>query len=293
MSHAASGAVDALLDILNLERLEHNLFRGESPANGWRRVFGGQVVAQALSAAACTVEGRAAHSLHAYFLRGGDPKAPILYEVDRIRDGESFTTRRVVAIQHGQAIFTMAASFHRDEAGFSHQIAMPDAPPPEELPSENELKQQFAHAMPEAMRLYWETDRAIEFRPVDVSRFRTSGKRESAAQNIWIRTAAPLPDDVALHQCVLAYASDYTILDTALIAHGRLLFDPELMLASLDHAIWFHRPFRADEWLLYCQDSPSAEGARGFCRGSVFTRDGRLAASIVQEGLMRECREPR
>jgi acyl-CoA thioesterase II len=291
MTNATPSAVRTLLDILDLETLEHNLFRGESPANGWQRVFGGQVIGQALTAAARTVEGRLAHSLHAYFLRPGDPKAPIIYEVDRIRDGESFATRRVCAIQHGQAIFTMGASFQREEEGFSHQIPMPDAPPPESLPTEAELKQKFMHLLPEAMRVFWEKDRPIEIRPVDYSRIVAPQKREPATQNIWFRATAPLPDDVALHQCVLAYASDYTLLDTALIAHGRVLFDPRLMLASLDHSLWFHRPFRADEWMLYAQDSPSGEGARGFCRGSIFSRDGRLVASVAQEGLIRERRE--
>jgi acyl-CoA thioesterase-2 len=293
MPHTAARALDTLLDILALETLEHNLFRGESPANGWQRVFGGQVIGQSLVAAARTVEGRFAHSLHAYFLRPGDPKTPIIYNVDRIRDGESFTTRRVLAIQHGQPIFTMAASFHRREAGFSHQAAMPDVPAPESLPAEAELKKRFMHLLPEAMRVYWERDRPIEIRPVDHSQFPTREKREPAVQNVWFRATAQLPDDVALHQCVLAYASDYTLLDTALIAHGRVLFDPRLMLASLDHALWFHRPFRADEWMLYAQDSPSAEGARGFCRGAIFSRDGKLVASVAQEGLIRERREIR
>jgi acyl-CoA thioesterase II len=282
-------AVGELLSTLDLEQLEHNLFRGRSPQNGWQRVYGGQVVGQALVAADRTVQGddRVAHSLHAYFLRPGDPKAPIVYEVDRIRDGGSFTTRRVVAIQHGHAIFSMAVSFHSAEPGFEHQAAMPDVPPPESLPSEEELKARLLPNLPEQVRVYWEKERPIELRPVDLSRYFSREKVEPK-QLLWIRANGVLPDNYRLHQCVLAYASDFSLLDTALIAHGRVLFDPRLMLASLDHALWFHRPFRADEWLLYVQDSPSAQAARGFCRGSIFSRDGTLVASVAQEGLIRE-----
>ncbi len=286
-------AVDQLLATLDLEQLEHNLFRGRSPQNGWQRVYGGQVVGQALVAADRTVETkeRLTHSLHAYFLRPGDPKVPIIYEVDRIRDGGSFTTRWVAAIQHGEAIFSMGVSFHKDEPGFDHQIAMPDVPPPEELASEEELKARLLPNLPEVMRRYWEYERPIEIRPTNLSRFFSSEKAEPK-QYIWIKASGPLPDDFRLHQCVLAYASDFSLLDTALVAHGRLMFDPRIMMASLDHAVWFHRPFRADEWLLYAQDSPSSQGARGFCRGSIFSRDGRLVASVAQEGLIRE-RTPR
>lgn len=282
-------AVEQLLATLDLEQLEHNLFRGRSPQNGWQRVFGGQVVGQALVAADRTVdaEERLTHSLHAYFLLPGDPKVPIIYEVDRIRDGGSFTTRSVKAIQHGQAIFSMSVSFHKKEPGLDHQIAMPDVPAPETLPSEAELKQRLLPNLPEVMRTYWERDRPIELRPVDISRYFSSEKGEPS-QYIWIKANGVLPDDFRLHQCVLAYASDFSLLDTALVAHGRVIFDPRLMLASLDHAVWFHRPFRADEWLLYAQDSPSAQAARAFCRGSIFSRDGRLVASVAQEGLIRE-----
>ena len=282
-------AVEQLLSTLDLEQLEINLFRGRSPENGWQRVFGGQVVGQALMAAARTVEAqdRIAHSLHSYFLLAGDPTAPIIYEVDRIRDGGSFTTRRVVAIQHGHAIFSMAASFHKPEAGFDHQIAMPDVPPPEALPSEEELLARLLPTMPQEVRFYWERERPIELRPVDLSRF--FGKENlEPKQYLWIKTNGALPDNDRLHRCALAYASDFSLLDTALIAHGRVLFDPRLLLASLDHAVWFHRSFRADEWLLYAQDSPSAQVGRGFCRGSIFSRDGRLVASTAQEGLIRE-----
>jgi acyl-CoA thioesterase-2 len=281
------GALDELLSILDLEPLEHNLFRGLSPQVGWQRVFGGQVIGQALVAANRTVEGRPAHSLHAYFLRAGDPAVPIIYEVDRIRDGGSFSTRRVVAIQHGHAIFSMAASFHKQEEGLEHQMSMPDVPPPEDLPSEAELKQRLVDRLPEPVRAYWQHERPIEIRPVDLSRYLSPGTR-APSQQVWIRATGDLGDDVALHQCVLAYASDFTLLDTALIAHGRFVFDPTLMLASLDHAVWFHEPFRADDWLLYAQDSPSSGAGRAFCRGTLFTRDGRLVASTAQEGLVRQ-----
>jgi acyl-CoA thioesterase-2 len=282
-------AVEQLLSTLDLEQLERNLFRGRSPQNGWQRVFGGQVVGQALVAADRTLdaEDRLTHSLHAYFLLPGDPKVPIIYEVERIRDGGSFTTRRVKAIQHGQAIFSMSVSFHKPELGLDHQIAMPIVPAPETLPSEAELKERLLPNLPEVMRTYWERDRPIELRPVDISRYFSAEKGEPS-QCIWIKANGALPDDFRLHQCVLAYASDFSLLDTALVAHGRVIFDPRLMLASLDHAVWFHRPFRADEWLLYVQDSPSAQAARAFCRGSIFSRDGRLVASVAQEGLIRE-----
>ncbi|MEM8743464.1 MAG: acyl-CoA thioesterase II [Pseudomonadota bacterium] len=280
-------AVKQLLSILDLEQLEHNLFRGRSPDDGWQRVFGGQVIGQALVAAERTVENRMAHSLHAYFMRPGDPAVPIIYEVDRIRDGRSFNTRRVVAIQHGHAIFSMSASFHLEEEGFEHQPEMPDVPKPEDLPSLNDIKEQFLDQMPANIKRYFERERPIELRPVDSSRFFDLKKRPPR-QSIWIRATDKLPDDPALHQCALAYASDFSLLDTALVAHGRLLFDPALMMASLDHAMWFHRPCRADTWLLYTMDSPAANGARGFCRGSIFTSDGVLVASVAQEGLIRE-----
>jgi acyl-CoA thioesterase-2 len=284
-----SAALDELLSILDLEPLEHNLYRGLSPQVGWQRVFGGQVIGQALVAANYTVNGRVAHSLHAYFLRAGDPAVPIIYEVDRIRDGRSFSTRRVVAIQHGRAIFSMAASFHVEEEGLHHQIEMPDTPPPEELPSEAELKERLIDRVPEAVKAYWQAERPIEIRPVDVSRY-VSQDQQAPSQLVWIKATGALRNELSLHQCVLAYASDFTLLDTALVAHGRFVFDPKLMLASLDHAIWFHAPFRADEWLLYAQDSPISGAARAFCRGSLFTRGGRLVASTAQEGLVRERR---
>jgi acyl-CoA thioesterase-2 len=280
-------ALDALLQVLDLEPLEQNLFRGVSPKVGWQRVYGGQVLGQALVAAGRTVdEPRTAHSLHGYFLLAGDPAHPIIYEVERIRDGGSFTTRRVKAIQHGRAIFAMSVSFQKDEEGFDHHMPMPDVPPPEALPSAADLMRGLLDRLPENMRSYWMRDHPIDLRPVDVSRY-LSREPRPPFQHIWIRASGTLPDNQKLHQCVLAYASDFTLLDTALIAHGRLLFDPDLQLASLDHAMWMHRSFRADEWLLYVQDSPNAAGARGFCRGSFYTREGLLVASTAQEGLIR------
>ena len=258
-------ALATLLSILDLESLEQNLFRGRSPQEGWQRVYGGQVLGQSLVAAVRTVEeARVAHSMHAYFLLGGDPKLPIVYEVERIRDGASFATRRVKAIQHGRAIFAMSVSFHRSEDGFSHQATMPKVPMPEDLPSEKELTDRLIAHLPDNMRAYWERERPIEMRPVDIARYL---KREQSepVQHIWMRANGTLPTDPKLHQCVLAYASDFTLLDTALIAHGKLLFDADIQLASLDHALWFHRPFRADEWLLYAQDSPSAASAVAAC----------------------------
>jgi acyl-CoA thioesterase-2 len=280
-------AIAALLDLLDLEPLELNLFRGRSPQVGWQRVFGGQVIGQALVAACRTVAGRPPHSMHAYFLLPGDPKVPIIYEVDRIRDGKSFTTRRVVAIQHGQAIFSMSVSFHVDEPSLTHQAPMPEVPPPEQLPNENQAREWVLANMPEPIRRYYELERPIEMRPVEYTRY-LGQKFENARFHVWIRTTGQLPDDPAIHQCVLAYASDWTLLDTALVPHGRTLFEREFMAASLDHALWFHRPFRADDWLLYAQDSPNLAGARGFSRGLIFARDGTLVASVAQEGLVRQ-----
>jgi acyl-CoA thioesterase-2 len=281
-----STAVQTMLDVLNLEQLEVNLFRGRSPQDRWQRVFGGQVIGQALVAASRTVEGRPPHSMHAYFLVGGDPKVPIIYEVDRIRDGKSFTTRRVVAIQHGQAIFTLMVSFHNDEEGLTHQAPMPQVPPPEDLPSEAQIKATILPTMPEAVRRYYESERPIELRPVQYDRY-LGKKYEDGKFNVWIRATGKLPDDPAIHQCVLAYASDMSLLDTALVPHGRSLFEKQFMGASLDHALWLHRPFRADDWLLYAQETPTMTGSRGFARGLIYTRDGSLVASVAQEGLVR------
>ena len=285
-----ASAVQEVLDILDLEPLEVNLFRGRSPQSRWQRVFGGQVIGQALVAACRTVEdvtARPPHSLHAYFLLGGDPKVPIIYEVDRIRDGKSFTTRNVKAIQHGHAIFSMSVSFHLSEPGLTHQVKMPVVPKPDELPSDEELKDRIYPLLPEPARRYYERERPIEFRPVEFSRY-LGEKSENGRFDIWIRATGRLPDEPAIHQCVLAYASDMMLLDAALIPHGRSVFSEDIMAASLDHALWFHRPFRADEWLLYAQDSPSLADSRGFSRGLIFAqrrhagrfgRPGRAAAA--------------
>jgi acyl-CoA thioesterase II len=281
-----SEAVAKLLQILDLERIEENIFRGRSPQAGWQRVFGGLVIAQALVASARTVEGRAPHSLHSYFLLPGDPSVPIIYEVDRIRDGKSFTTRRCNAIQHGRAIFSLSASFHLAEPGLEHSRPMPKVALPDELPSETEMLERYGEAIPEALRRYLSRERAIEMRPVDVSRY---ARHEAGAleQNVWLRASGRLPDDPAIHRAMLAYLSDVTLIDAVLGAHGRSVMDGSLQVASLDHALWFHRPFRADEWLLYAQDSPSSEGARGLARGLIYSHDGRLVASVAQEGLIR------
>ncbi len=285
-------ALQDVLAILDLEPLEVNLFRGRSPQSRWQRVFGGQVIGQALVAACRTVEEvaqRPPHSLHAYFLLGGDPKVPIVYEVDRIRDGKSFTTRRVMAIQHGRAIFSMEVSFHGAEEGLSHQFPMPDVPKPDALPSDTEIRDRVLSLMPDPVRRYYDRERPIELRPVEYGRY-LGEKLEGGRFHMWIRATERLPDEPAIHQCVLAYASDMTLLDAALIPHGRTVFHQDIMAASLDHALWFHRPFRADEWLLYAQDSPNLSGARGFSRGLIFALDGTLVASVAQEGLLRQRR---
>lgn len=280
-------AIETLLSILDLEPLEHNLFRGRSPQVGWQRVYGGQVIGQALVAASRTVsEDRHIHSLHGYFLRPGDPAVPIIYDVDRIRDGGSFTTRRVVAIQHGQAIFSMSASFQTLEEGLEHQVEMPNVPMPEDLPSEQDLKEKLLQVAPPNVRKYWERERPIELRPVDLTHY-FSSKKLDPVQHVWVRATNPLPDDQRIHQCVLAYASDMTLLDTSLFPHGKSVFSPDIQPASLDHSMWFHRPFRADEWMLYTTDSPSSSGGRGMNRGTLYSRDGQLIASTAQEGLIR------
>ena len=284
-------AVADLLSILDLEELDINLFRGRSPQAGWQRVFGGQVIGQALVAAVRTVDAsRPPHSMHAYFLLPGDPKVPIIYDVDRIRDGKSFTTRRVTARQHGHPIFSMLVSFHTDEPGLDHQAKMPAVPPPESLPNESEMRKKLLPTMPDPVRRYYERERPIELRPVEFARY-TSREHRDPRFHVWIRATAPLPNDPAIHQCVLAYASDMTLLDSTLIPHGRTVFEKSIQAASLDHALWFHRPFRADDWLLYAQDAPNAECALGLARGLIFARDGTLVASVAQEGLIRARRE--
>ncbi len=281
------GTLNQLLALLDLEPLEVNIYRGRNRDLGSGRVFGGQVFAQALVAARRTVDApREAHSVHGYFILPGDLAAPIVYFVDRLRDGNSFTTRRVTAIQHGQAIFNLSASFHRAEAGLEHQSEMPDVPPPENLPSELDLIRSAADRSPEPLRAVLTQDRPLDLRPVDAGDPLHPGKGPPV-RHVWFRTTAPLPDDVLTHQAVLAYASDYRLLPTALQPHGISFRTRELQLASLDHSVWLHRSFRADEWLLYTMDSPLAAGARAFTRGAIYTRNGTLVASVAQEGLVR------
>ena len=282
--------ITELLNLLDLERLEVNLFRGESRSVGNARVFGGQVLAQSLAAAVRTVpEDRYVHSLHGYFVLPGDLNIPIVFEVDRIRDGGSFTTRAVKAIQNGHAIFHLTASFQLDQQGFDHQVDMPEVLMPEELVSYEGMAKQFGDQLPENIRKILSIERPLEFRPVE---FLNPFNREKYAptRNVWLRTKGEMPDDRRQQALVLAYASDYNLLTTALLPHGRAADYRNLQMASLDHAMWFHRPFRADEWLLYSMDSPSASGARGFTRGNIFTTEGKLVASVVQEGLLREQR---
>jgi acyl-CoA thioesterase II len=279
-------AVDDLVKLLDLEPIEVNIFRGRSPSEDRQRIFGGQVAGQALVAAARTVDDdRPVHSLHSYFLRPGDPTVPVLYEVDRIRDGRSFTTRRVVAIQHGRAIFNMSASFQVHEEGYEHQAEMPDVPEPESLPTFRERMAPFAERFGDLLN----RPRPIDIRHVDWMPHDRS-QALPPIQRVWLRTNGRLPDDLLIHSIALTYASDMTLLDTSLLPHGGSWFEPGLFMASLDHAMWFHRPFRADDWLLYAQDSPSASGGRGLSRGLVFTQEGTLVATVMQEGLIRVAR---
>jgi acyl-CoA thioesterase-2 len=276
-----------LVDLLALERIDRDLFRGNSQDLGWHAIFGGQVFAQALSAATQTVEAeRAVHSAHGYFLRAGDLDRPIVYQVDRLRDGKSFTTRRVVAVQEGAAIFSLAASFQIEEVGFEHQDAMPEVPPPESLVSEREFVLALADKLPATARARATAESPIEIRPVD-SRNPVAPTVRPPLRRVWYRAVDRLPDDPALHRYLLAYASDFSFLGTALDPHGVSWLTPGMQVASLDHAMWFHRPFRVDEWLLYDVESPSASGARGLVRGRFFDRSGRLVASATQEGLTR------
>lgn len=274
--------LDELIGILDLEPIEENIFRGRSPQDSRQRVFGGQVAGQALVAAGRTVTTGTVHSLHGYFLRPGDVRIPILYEVDRIRDGRSFTTRRVVAVQHGRAIFHMSASFQPAESGLEHQAPMPDdVAAPESLPGVAELAARHGESAADWSRLH----QPIDVRHPDVPPQFARTAAHPPHQRLWLRAAGPLPDDPLLHACIVAYASDMSLLDTALLPHG--LHWDSVRGASLDHAMWFHRHFRADQWLLYEQDSPSLSGGRGFARGSIFTRDGRLDVSVAQEGVLR------
>lgn len=275
-----------LLQLLELEPLEVNLFRGESRDIGAPQVFGGQVLGQALTAAAATVEGRVVHSLHAYFLRRGDINAPIIYQVDRSLDGHSFTNRRVVAIQHGEQIFNMTTSFQVSEGGFDHQIDMPQVPPPESLPDPAPAPE-LLEKLPDKVRRFFSQQRPFEFRlvqPVDYLKPRPA----PPLRQIWVRAVGKLSDNEMLHRRLLAYVSDFFLLDTATLPHGTSFLKPSLIMATIDHAMWFHRPLRVDDWLLCAMESPSASGARGFARASIFARDGRLVASAAQEGLIRQ-----
>ena len=279
--------LDELLALLELETLEVNLFRGLSPDEDRQRVFGGQVAAQALTAAGRTVgDDRGVHSLHSYFLRPGDPNVPIVYDVDRIRDGKSFTTRRVVAIQHGRAIFNLAASFQIDEVGPDHQDPMPDVPDPDDVPTFKARIEPYLDRLGPDFVEWLVRERPIDSRPVDEPRW-LDPKPRPPEQDVWIKANGALPDDPLLHACVVAYASDLTLLDTAMLPHAVSYTDDHYMIASLDHAMWFHRPFRADEWLLYHQKSPSASGARGLAEGTIFCQDGTLSITVIREGLMR------
>jgi acyl-CoA thioesterase-2 len=285
MTKPARTPIEEVMDLLDLEKIEENIFRGQSPEDRMQRVFGGQVLGQALVAASRTVEGRVCHSFHAYFLRAGDPKIPILYEVDRARDGGSFTSRRVIAIQHGKQIFNMSASFQAIEKGLEHQFDMPKVPSPDSLMDEHEARKKWMENMPEDAKAWMNRPRPIEMRPVILDNWMNRAPREPF-DNVWIRATGPVPDDVIVQQSILAYASDMSLLDTALLPHGRS-WQSNIQMASLDHAMWFHHPFKVDDWMLYAQDSPSASGARGFNRGSIYSSDGKLVASVVQEGLMR------
>jgi acyl-CoA thioesterase-2 len=277
----------ALVDLLALERLDRDLFRGRSQDLGWGAIFGGQVLGQALSAAAQTVAAdRAVHSLHGYFMRAGDVTRPILYQIDRARDGASFTTRRVVAIQEGEAIFSLEASFQDAEDGFDHQDAMPEVPAPDELRSERDMALAIADQLPPPVRAMAIAERPIEIRPVEI-RDPMRPRPTPPLRRMWYRASDQLPDDPALHRYLLAYASDFAFLGTAMDPHGTSWLMPGMKVASIDHAMWFHRPFRFDDWLLYVVDSPSASGGRGLVRGQFFDRAGRLVASCAQEGLIR------
>ncbi len=280
--------IKELQNLLKLEQLEENIFRGESENIGSGRVFGGQALAQALSAAYETVsQDRFVHSLHGYFILAGDHDVPIVYEVDRIRDGGSFTTRRVVAIQKGRAIFNMSASFQIEEEGFDHQIDMINVPPPESLISMEKSAELYGKNWPAPVRNFYMQKRPIEFRHVEVTDPMKPGHRPPI-RHVWMRAKSDLPKDKRLHQTILAYASDYNLLITSMLPHNIQLWSRNMQVASLDHAMWFHRAFLMDDWLLYALDSPSASNARGFCRGNIFTREGVLVASVTQEGLIRQ-----
>ena len=284
--------LEDLIELLTLERIEDNIFRGDSRDIGAAQVFGGQVLGQALSAAQLTVEGRIAHSLHAYFLRRGDMNAPIIYEVDRARDGGSFSNRRVVAIQHGRPIFNLAASFQIEEPGVNHQAEMPDVPRPDGLQDFSDVSEEMLEKLPEKVRRFLTDQRPFEIRPVTRLNL-LEPQKQPPVKHAWFRAVDKLPDDRALHQNLLAYVSDYELLGTCILPHGLPFGQGKVIMASLDHALWFHRTVQADEWLLYSMDSPNASGARGFARGQLFNERGELVASTAQEGLIRVVEEVR
>lgn len=282
-------AMEELLNTLDLNEVESNVFRGRSPQVGWQRVFGGQVIGQALMAAQRTVASdRYVHSIHCYFLRSGDPSVPIDYHVDTLRNGTSFTTRRVVAYQHDKAIFSLAGSFQLDEPGLEHFMPAPlDVPTPEELEAKMAMVATIRETLPEKVRKYWGRERPVELRPVSLEHY-LSKEPLPPRQDMWMRATGAVPADRTVQNAVLAYFSDMTLLDTSLFAHGKSIFDPHLQVASLDHSMWFHRPNALDDWFLYTQDSPNTSGARGLTRGSIYARDGSLVASVAQEGLIRQ-----
>ncbi len=282
-------SVDEFLSVMDITPVEgkSDVFQGDSTHKTWKRIFGGQVIGQSLVAAQRTVDKEfLAHSLHCYFMRPGDPNTPIEFEVDRIRDGRSFCTRRVVASQKGQAIFSLGSSFHVVEDGLSHQADMPDTPMPEDLPTELEAAAKFSDNVPEKIVKSWVAERPVEMRFADFENYFDKTKK-ATTNRIWFKLKGSVEGDLQLHQAILAYVSDYTLLGTAILPHGRRFYDKSIMAASLDHSVWFHRPFKADDWLLYSTDTPSTSGALGFCRGSIYNKAGVLIASVAQEGLIR------
>ncbi len=282
-----NNVLNQLIDVLNLKTLDELHFEGCSEDLGFRNVFGGQVCGQAMMAAYKTVENLQAHSMHGYFLRAGDPSLPIQYEAQIIRDGSSFSTRRIIARQYDKEIFTLNVSFQKPEKGFEHQFSMPDSTEPDVLLSELDMRRRFKHLIPESIREQFTRDRPIEIRPVNPINYSNPDKRAPYKQN-WFRAVADLPDDLALHHCILTYASDFGLLGTSMLPHGVSFAQKDMQVTSLDHAIWFHRPFRVDEWLLYDMDSPSASNGRGFNRGNIFNQQGQLVASVCQEALIRQ-----
>ncbi|MGL5007692.1 MAG: acyl-CoA thioesterase II [Plesiomonas sp.] len=283
-----SDVLAGLLQLLHLEKIEEGIFRGQSQDLGLRQVFGGQVIGQALHAAKQTIDPeRSVHSFHSYFLLPGDSHKPIVYDVEILREGRSFSTRRVSAIQNGRPIFYLTASFQLHEEGFEHQDTMPVVPQPETLESELEIARKMAHLLPASVKEKFLCERPIEMRPVKFSN-PLKGKVDLPTRYVWFKANGSMPDDLRVHQYLLAYASDFNFLPTALQPHGKGFLEADMQVATIDHAMWFHRPFRMDDWLLYAVESPSASGARGLVRGHVFTRDGKLVATTAQEGLIRQ-----